>query len=411
MDRRFLATSGCAILLAFGLSACGGGGGGSSIQPLPAPPAPGTPAPPPPPPPGPGFGTSEYQESNYAVAANAIAAYQEGATGAGVKIAIIDTGINPALSEFAGRIDPLSRDVAATRPLNDEDGHGTAVAAIAAAAKNGVDTHGVAFDSTIVALRADTPGSCADTSETGGCAIEQPAVAAGIDAAVAAGVKVINLSISGEAPSADVLSAMGRAVDSGILIVIGAGFNGDLPEGVNPDPFALTPAQNFPGKIIIAGSLGVDDGNGGVDLDVIADYSNLAGTGMNSYLGALGYDVVAPDHTGELFLWSEGNYSAPVISGAAALLAQAFPNLTGTEIAEILFESADDLGAPGTDAIFGRGRLNIAAAFQPIGAATVAGTSDSVSLTMNGDLPAAAGDGGQGSTGAIILDGYSRAFV
>jgi subtilisin family serine protease len=42
------------------------------------------------------------------VAANAIAAYDSGATGKGVKIGIIDSGINPALSEFAGRIDPAS---------------------------------------------------------------------------------------------------------------------------------------------------------------------------------------------------------------------------------------------------------------------------------------------------------------
>jgi hypothetical protein len=246
----------------------------------------------------------------------------------------------------------------------------------------------------------------------GGCAIEQAAVATGIDAARIAGARVINLSLGGEAPSADVLSAMERAVDAGILIVIGAGFAGDLPEGANPDPFALIPAQKFPGKIIIAGSLGVNDGAGGIDLNAIAQFSNLAGTGMNYYLSALGYDVAAPDHTGQQYLWSAGNYSAPVISGAAALLAQAFPNLTGAEIADILFRSADDLGAVGADAVFGRGRLNIATAFQPLGATTVAGTSEAVSLTHNGDLPPAAGDGGaKDAVGAIILDGYSRAFV
>ena len=48
-------------------------------------------------------------------------------------------------------------------------------------------------------------------------------------------------------------------------------------------------------------------------------------------------------------------------------MAQAFPNLSGQQIIDILFRSADELGAAGTDATFGRGRLNIQRAFQPIG--------------------------------------------
>ena len=99
---------------------------------------------------------------------------------------------------------------------------------------------------------------------------------------------------------------------------------------------------------------------------------------------------------------------------AVALLAPACPHLIGAEIVDILFASADDLGALGTDAIFGRGRLNIASAFQPIGTTSMAGSQTAVSTTSNGDLPPAAGDGGgHPSTplGAVILDGYSRAFV
>ena len=46
-----------------------------------------------------------------------MAAYQAGATGKGVKIGIVDSGINPALAEFAGRIDPASRDVAGDRRI------------------------------------------------------------------------------------------------------------------------------------------------------------------------------------------------------------------------------------------------------------------------------------------------------
>ena len=84
-----------------------------------------------------------------------------GATGKGIKIGIVDSGINPDLAEFAGRIDPASGDVAGNRGVSDEGGHGTAVSAVAAAARNNQNTMGVAFDATIVSERADQPGSCA----------------------------------------------------------------------------------------------------------------------------------------------------------------------------------------------------------------------------------------------------------
>ena len=177
----------------------------------------------------------------------------------------------------------------------------------------------------------------------------------------------------------------------------------------NPDPFALVPAQ-LRHQVIIAGgrrSLG-----GTVDLNKLSPFSNKAGTGAAFYLAARGFEDRAPDQTGAQFLWSGTSFSAPTISGAVALLASAFPNLSGAEIVEILFSSADDLGAAGIDSIFGNGRLDIAQAFQPIGTTSLATTMVPVSTSTNGDLPPAAGDGGTtGNTGAIILDGYSRAYV
>ncbi len=162
--------------MAFGLSACGGGGR-RRIAPIPPAPTP-TPTPDPTPTPHPhtdahsdphADADTEHElttrpsirRRNYSVAANAIAAYNAGATGKGMKIGIVDSGINPSLSEFAGRIDPASGDVAGNRGVSDEGGHGTAVTAVAAAARNGQNTMGVAFDATIVSERADESGSCA----------------------------------------------------------------------------------------------------------------------------------------------------------------------------------------------------------------------------------------------------------
>ncbi|HVL78993.1 MAG TPA: S8 family peptidase [Sphingomicrobium sp.] len=339
-----------------------------------------------------------------------MSAYEKGFTGSGIKIAVIDSGINPSLGEFAGKIDPASRDLYNTRGVSDEDGHGTAVSAVAMAAKNNSGMHGVAFDSTVISLRADQPGSCATTGDDGGCKFFDSAIAQGIDAARLAGAKVINLSLGGDGIGSAVMSAMQRAVNAGIIIVIAAGNDGREAKGSNPSAFALTPAQQFPGRIIIAGSIGAPNGTGGTNLDQISEFSNRAGTGAAWYLTALGHRVITPDETGTLYYMSGTSFAAPVISGAVALLAQAFPNLSAAQIIDILFKSADDLGAPGVDSIYGHGRLNITRAFQPIGTTTVAGTS--TPATGATDLPGAAGDSGSsGPMGAIILDGYDRAFV
>ena len=92
-------------------------------------------------------------------------------------------------------------------------------------------------------------------------------------------------------------------------------------------------------------------------------------------------------------------------------MAQAFPNLTGKQIVNILFQTADDLGDPGVDSIYGHGRLNIQRAFQPSGVTSLADSKVPVSGTT-GDMPGPAGDAATGqSMGAIILDGYDRAYV
>ena len=295
------------------------------------------------------------------------------------------------------------------RGVSDDDGHGTAVTAVAAAARNNQNTMGVAFDATIVSERADSVNTC---SGKDGCSFFDPGIAAGIDAARVAGARVINLSLGGSTPGSQLLSAMQRAVNAGIVLVIAAGNDGtDATKGANSDPFALLPAQNFPGSVIIAGSVGVNNGSGGTDASTISTFSNRAGSGAQFTLMAVGYNDQAPDNTGAQFVWSGTSFSAPTISGAVALMAQAFPNLTGKQIVSILFQTADDLGASGVDSIYGHGRLNIQRAFQPSGTTTLANSRIPVTGT-GANLPSAAGDAGNGkSMGAIIVDGYNRAYV
>lgn len=347
------------------------------------------------------YNDAEYKLSNTDVAANTLAAYNAGATGAGIKIGIIDSGLTNAGNQFTGRIDPASQDIVANRGISDSGGHGTSVAAIAAAARDGSDIMGVAFNATLLIARTDSVGSC--TSSTG-CSHSDSAIAQGIDLARQNGVRVINMSLGGSAPSSTVVTAVRRAAAAGIVVVIAAGNDGTA----NPDAFAQVASDSQTnGMVVIAGS---HDAQG-----VISSFSDRAGTFSQFYLTALGERVRSFDQNFTDYFYSGTSYSAPAISGAVALLAQAFPNLTGKQIISLLYSTATDAGAAGVDSVYGNGILNLTKAFQPQGSSSLAGSAVPVSLASNGTTSTAMGDA-VGKTGAsvartVILDGYGRAYT
>ena len=355
------------------------------------------------------YDTAEYRRSNAAVQAQAIAAYNAGATGAGVTVGVIDSGIATANSEFAGRISAASRDYAGTRGIEDVGGHGTAVSSILLGARNDSGVSGVAFDATLLALRTDTPGSCSAGSmgsDSNGCTHADSAIAAALDGAVAARARVVNISLGGSPANSTLRAAINRATAAGTIIVIAAGNDGvkNPTAAVDPDmlaQIALDPVAR--GLVIIAGSVDASSN--------LADFSNKAGIGAAYYLTALGVRVRGIDNTGTAYLFSGTSFSTPVIAGAAALLAQAFPNLTSAQIVSLLYRSANDLGAGGVDSVYGNGELNLARAFQPQGATSLAGSAVPVSLTSNATLGSAMGDAGQGGLSAGITDGYGRDYT
>lgn len=386
--------------LALLLAGCGGGSGSGVVStPVPTPSPTPTPTPAPTPNPSINYDTAEYRRSNGAVAAQALAAYQAGATGAGVLVAVIDSGVATNSIEFAGRISPLSRDVAGNRSVDDEDGHGTEVAGILLAARNSAGIHGVAFDATLLALRTDRPGSCAETT---GCSFSSTDIAAGIDVAAAARARVINISLGGGSAPFSVRSAAARASANGAVIVLSAGNEGN-PE---VDGFATGIHAAAPGSVIVAGA--IDEAR------VIASFSNRAGIAANYFLTALGNRVRSFDHTGTSFLYSGTSEAAPIISGAAALLAQAYPGLSPAQIVDILLRTADDLGDVGTDAIYGRGALNITRAFAPIGALSIAKVADPIDSGSTGVLGSPLGDApqlGMAVSQLPVLDQYDREYT
>ena len=397
------------VITAFALlaAACGSNGGGGPLapqpQPPPAQPGPTVPQTPPSSAP-PSANTAEFRASTPAYdQVNALAAFEAGNFGEGVLVSVIDTGIDADSPEFEGRIDPRSADLAAgTRAggasLSDEDRHGNAVAALVGAAKNDSGMHGIAPESDLLIFRTDDDGDD-DLSIVGS------ALAEGVQLSAQFGARVLNLSLGSNEAGARVQFAgyFNTTADADIVSVIAAG--NDRLSG--PDQSARA-ALDARGTAIIAGS--VDANN------QISSFSNRAGPAAEVFLVAPGERLAVPSPgatDGRVSTFSGTSAAAPVIAGAAALIRGRWPNLTAAETVDILLTTATDLGAPGVDATYGRGLLNIEAALSPVGG-VAASTASGDRLAVNpgaavvspafGFAPASVAE-------IVVLDAFNRDFA
>lgn len=376
------------------LTGCGGGGGVNSASSTPAsststPTAPVI-----------NYNDAEYQRSNAAVDAGAVTAYAAGASGNGITIAFLDSGINSSSAEFSGRISSASRDFGGSGTITDVDGHGTSVAAVAAAARNGSDIEGVAWNSTILALRTDEAGTCASTA---GCAFNTDTLATALDYARTSGAKVVNMSLGGATATGSLIAAINRATAAGLIVVIAGGND----SSAQPDPLAQVAANAAArGLVIIAGSHDADG--------TLSSFSDKAGNYGAYYLTALGNRVQTFNQNGADEFVGGTSYATPVIAGAVALLEQAFPNLTPAQVVALLYSSATDAGTAGVDSTFGHGLLNIAKAFAPQGATALAGSTVILSASDQTTTSAAMGDAtltGSSFGKAVVLDRLGRAYM
>ncbi|MHA0328689.1 S8 family serine peptidase [Sphingomonas melonis] len=425
------------------LAACGGGGSGVNTpggnapptgSPSPTPAATPTPSPSPTPAPTPTAADSaEYRASAAVVSAKAAYAYDRGITGKGVTIAIIDSGIARSSPEFAGRISAHSTgfeqriarcatcpgETVAPFAIDDNDGHGSKVASIAAAGRNGSGMQGLAPDATILALKVTGPD---------------------LDGVTAGGTTPIR---EGTQPNAGLIApALREAVAKGAFVTVMSlnGFGGGQVATEQraamdalraADRLLVESVANETGKDSFAGQfaetlVGSDRANAdwflfaiGVDANGNPRSANgNAGVLANRMIAAVGVNVQAVDKDASITTVTGNSFAAPAVGGAAALLKQYWPQLGGKAIARILLDTATDMGAPGVDPIYGAGLLNVEKAMQAQAPASSFAAAQAV-LARYSSLDVSAPFGGSATASMIakvagsmtVFDRYGRDFA
>jgi len=279
------------------------------------------------------------------------AAWAAGYDGKGVKVAVLDTGVDGTHPDLRGRVD-AAKNFSGAADTVDRVGHGTHVASTVAGsgAHSGGKYKGVAPGARLLS------GKVLDDSGDG----EESGVIAGAQWAVAQGAKVVNLSLGGpDSPGDDPLEQAVNALSasSGALFVIAAG---------NEGPAAGTVGS--PGSAAAALTVGAVDRT-----DAMADFSSRGPTAdgaLKPDLTAPGVDIVAAkaaegtegDPAADGYVSMSGTSMAtPHVAGAAAILVQRHPDWTGERIKAALTASAKP--TPGVSAFAqGTGRTDVARA-------------------------------------------------
>ncbi|MDE6481526.1 MAG: S8 family serine peptidase [Alphaproteobacteria bacterium] len=138
----------------------------------------------------------------------------------------------------------------------------------------------------------------------------------------------------------------------------------------------------------------------------LADYSNACGVTMEYCITAPGTNIATEDRT-----VSGTSFAAPVVSAAVAVLREAFPYMTAPQITHLLFTTARDLGAPGVDAVYGHGMLDLERATRPVGAELVPLASGGTAPLNTTRVSGAIGRKLKNSDLKLaFIDDYGRAF-
>lgn len=293
-----------------------------------------------------------------------------------VTIAVIDTGIDSTHPDLTGKFtNTLSKKfdavgtMTANQPATAACNHATRVAGVAAASTdNGSQVAGMSWGAQLLSLKVFLDASCPAVGCTdAGCLTNDTSIIAAINHATslqntaAVGRVVINMSLGGAGPCATaVQNAIGVSTAAGVIVVVSAGNDGL--------------AVNNPGNCAGSIPVGATDSN-----NSIASFSSRGAELAANGLVAPGVAVLTTDLGGGTANATGTSFSAPMVSGLAALILSARPTFTWTQVKTALRGGTDSIGVSGLG-VAGAGTL---------GETAGAGRMDafrSMRLAINGTL-------------------------
>lgn len=269
---------------------------------------------------------------------NAPTAWQNGHTGKGVIVAVLDTGIDYNHEDLKNNIWTNTKEIAGNgidddsngyvddiqgwnfnnnnNNVLDNNGHGTHVSGTIAAENNGIGVTGIAYNSQIMAIKVlDEKGSGSYAN-----------IANGIRYAVDNGADVINLSLGSNSGNNAIKSAIEYASSKSVIVVMAAGNNGD-------------PTPSYPARYADKSGIAV----GAVDQkNQLTDFSNRSGSQEIKYVTAPGKDIYSTVPNNKYATYNGTSMAAPHVAGVVALMLSANPNLTESQVREIIISTAEN---------------------------------------------------------------------
>ncbi|RSL29545.1 peptidase S8/S53 subtilisin kexin sedolisin [Salibacterium salarium] len=258
-------------------------------------------------------------------------AWDHDVTGAGVDVAVVDTGIStshPSLDVEDGY-----SAVSYTDSYDDDNGHGSHAAGIIAANQPSAGIVGVAPDADLYAVKV--------LDEIGSGSLTQ--VLNGMEWAIDEGVDIINMSFGTLTNSQSMKSMLDAAYDDDIIVAAASGNRGESSESGSRVEF---PAR-FESVVAV----------GAVDEDNERAY--FSATGDSVELAAPGVDIVSSYEGSSFGPLSGTSMATPFVVGGFALMKEAYPEEDAAHIRETLQDEALDLGSDGRDEEFGYGLLQL----------------------------------------------------
>lgn len=269
------------------------------------------------------------------------------ATGSGITIAILDTGVEASHPDLAARIVPGWNFYDNNSNTADVYGHGTKVAGVAGAiGNNSAGVAGAAWNAKVMPMRISDPS---------GYLTYYSIVANALIWAADHGARVANISY-GVDDVAAVQSAAQYMRNKGGVVVTAGGNAGAYDASPNTNTMITVAATD-------GSDLRASWSNYGPYIDVAAP-----GAGIWTTIRGGGYGAV-----------NGTSFSSPLTAGVVALMLSANPALQPGQVDSILMSTADDKGTAGRDDYYGYGRINAARA---VAAAKAAATTDSQAPTV-----------------------------